>query len=190
MNIKRQYKKFALIGTSCVGKTTLVLELEKILQKKYSNKIIATVPEAARHYFEKRKVRNPFSYINQYNIQTLAKEFEKQAELQKPDIIICDRSVLDAVVYIKTMGTQKETEKLLKRVRNWLATYSHFFLLDPAEVNYQTDVIRKEDMHVREAFHNSFLDLLQDLMLPYTLISGNEKQRVNKMTDIISSFII
>lgn len=188
--MQRQFKKFALIGTSCVGKTTLLLELEKNLLKKYSDKKIISVQEAARHYFEKRKVRNPFSYFNQYNIQTLAIDFEKEAQLQKPDIIICDRSVLDAFVYIKTMGTQKEAEKLLKRIKNWLTSYDHFFLLDPQGVSYQTDQIRRENMNVRKAFHNSFSSTLLDLLLPYTLISGNQKQRGNRMMDIISALTI
>lgn len=53
--MQRASRKFALIGTSCVGKTTLLHELNGLLNKKYKNKIILTVPEAAREYFEKKK---------------------------------------------------------------------------------------------------------------------------------------
>src|SRR3989338_8572569 len=143
-------KKFALIGTSCVGKTTILSDLKKILGKKYKNKIIVTVPEAARFFFEKRKVRNPFSYINQIQIQSLANEFEKKAEAQKPHIIICDRSVLDAAAYVRMMGTMNDAEKLIRRAKKWFTTYSHFFLLDPKGIPYKTDPIRKEDLKVRE----------------------------------------
>lgn len=188
--MQKKYKKFALIGTSCVGKTTLLFKLKKKLQNKYYDKKIVTVPEAARQYFESRKVRKPFSYINQSKIQTLAKKLEKKAERQKPDIILCDRSVVDAIAYIKTMGTPLETEKLRERVKDWLTTYSYFFLLNPNGIRYQTDLVRREDKQIREAFHTSFLRLLRDLTLPYTLISGTEKQRLQTITDIISSFHI
>lgn len=188
--MQKKHKKFALIGTSCVGKTTLLYKLEKKLQNKYRNRKIITVQEAARYYFEKRKVRKPFSYHNQSQIQTLAKKFEKKAETQKPDIILCDRSVLDAIAYIKTMGTRTEVEKLIKKAKKWLMTYNHFFLLNPIGVHYQIDSVRKEDIQLRKAFHTSFVHLLRDLSLPYTLISGSKKQRINKISDIIYTFDI
>jgi len=181
-------KKFALIGTSCVGKTTLLFELERLLKKKYKRKKIMIVPEAARYYFEKRKTLKPFSYMHQRNIQEIARDFEERVEKQNPDIIICDRSVLDAVAYVKTMGTKEKTKKLLSKERKWLATYRHFFLLNPEGIRYEMDFIRKEDSETREAFHVSFLSLLQHLNLPYTLVSGNGKQRLKKIEKIISTF--
>lgn len=180
-------KKFALIGTSCVGKTTLLLELKKVLQKKYKNKNIITVPEAARYYFEKRKVRKPFSYINQYNIQSLAKEFEKKAEMQKPDIIICDRSVLDAVAYTHAAGKKQNTKKIFNRIDDWLKTYQHLFLLDPNDIDYKIDSIRKEHKKTREKFHQSFLEILSNSSLPWTLISGTIYERIPKIMNIIEA---
>lgn len=182
--------KFALVGTSCVGKTTLFLELSSELKEKYKNKKIITVPEAARFYFENKRVRRPFSYINQRNIQDLAIHFEKKVEQCKPDIIICDRSVLDAIAYVKTKGTEKEVARLLKRVTKWLTTYNHIFLLSPKGIKYETDHIRKEDSQLRELFHISFLNLLEKLNLPYTLITGEKKRRLKKMSRIISTFIL
>jgi len=181
-------KKFALIGTSCIGKTTNIYELERILKKIYKKKKIEVVPEAARYYFKDRNARKPFSYINQRNIQNIAKYFEIDAEKRKSDIILCDRSVFDAVAYVKTNGTEVEVWKLLNRVKEWLKTYSHFFLLDPKGIEYRADSIRKEDKRLREAFHVSFLNLLEQMSLPYTLISGNKEQRLKQMTKIILSF--
>lgn len=183
-------KKFALIGTSCTGKTTCLYELEKILKKKYRNKKIIVVPEAARYYFEKEKTRKPFSYTHQHKIQNIAKQFEESAEKELPSIIICDRSVIDAIAYVKTTGTENESKKLLQRVKKWLATYSHFFLLSPDGVPYKTDLIRKEDVQMRKSFHTSFLYLLKKLALPHTLISGDKKQRLKKIKNIIFAFDI
>lgn len=181
--MSKKTKKFALIGTSSVGKTTLLKKLEKKLTA--SKKSIVFVQEAARYYFERKNVRKPFSSKNQSNIQKLAKRFEKKAHKENPDIIICDRSVLDAVAYVRTFDKTDEWKKLLEKVSDWLKTYDHFFLLDPEGVSYKTDKIRKEEKKIRSAFHKSFVELLSELKLPYTLISGDKKERVEKMLDII-----
>lgn len=181
----KKVKKFALIGTSSVGKTTLIKKLEKELKTSSPNKKIAVVREAARYYFESKKVRKPFSYINQRNIQGLAKKFEKKIHRKNPDIIICDRSVLDAVAYVRTLGKDNEWKKLLETVKDWLKTYDHFFLLDPEGVSYKMDKIRKEEEKIRSNFHKSFVRLLSELNLPHTIISGNKKERLEKMMEII-----
>ncbi len=182
--MSKKIKKFALIGTSSVGKTTLLKRLEKELQKRSKKKTIF-VEEAARYYFEKNKVKNPFSFNNQKNIQALAKRFEQNAERKNPSIIICDRSVLDAVAYVRTVGKDKEWKNLLERVKDWVETYDHFFLLDPNGVSYETDKIRKEEKTLRDKFHESFIKVLNEIKVPYTLISGDKRERVNRMLDII-----
>lgn len=187
--MKYSYRKFALEGTSCVGKTTLLHKLENHLQTSYADKVTAIVPEAARYYFENRKVKEPFIYFHQSRIQNLAKEFEQRIEKITPDIIVCDRSVVDAIAYIKVQGTQHETEKLIKKAQGWLSTYTHFFLLDPVGIDYKTDLIRKEDAKTRDTFHIAFLEILQKLALPYTLVSGTEHERFNKIEKLISSKI-
>jgi nicotinamide riboside kinase len=179
-------RKFALIGTSCVGKTTLLHEVSTILKETFPEKKIVAVHEAARQYFEKRSVRNPFSFTHQSRIQALAQEFEKEAQRESPDIILCDRSVLDAIAYVNTMGTKTDVKKLIRNVNDWLATYTNFFLLDPADIEYKTDPIRRESKRVREAFHTSFLDILNELRFPFTIISGSKKRRIRTMISIIS----
>lgn len=139
---------------------------------------------------KKRKVYKPFSYINQRNVQNFAKTLEEEAHKKESNIIICDRSVLDSIAYIKALGTEKEGEKLYKRMKNWITTYNHFFLLDPVGIVYKMDVIRKEDKHTRNIFHQSFLRLLQDYKLPFTLISGTKKRRVDRIASIIATFNI
>lgn len=187
--MKKQYKKFALIGTSCVGKTTLLFQLEKSLQDTYKEKLLAVVPEAARYYFENKNAKNPFLYFHQKRIQNLAKRLEQQAEKVKPDIIICDRSVVDAIAYIKALGSQNEIDKLIDNSRIWLNSYTHFFLLDPIGVNYKKDLTRREEEKTRNKFHIAFIDILHNLVLPHTLISGTEQERLNKVKYIISTHI-
>lgn len=182
-----QSSKFALVGTSCVGKTTLALRLQDFLVKSFPSKKIAVVPEAARIYFTNRKTIKPFSYFHQSRIQNLAKHLEESIN-KKANLILCDRSVIDAAVYVATMGDKNGARKLLKKVDDWILTYKHFFLLDPKNIPYKTDDIRKEKKETREAFHKMFLDVFTSLKLPYTLISGCWEKRLEEMSKIIYKY--
>lgn len=182
----KTHKKYALIGTSCVGKTTLLVRLHNELKKSNPTVRVAVVEEAARSYFSRIKVRKTnFLSLHQQRIQHIAHSLEKEAHQKDPDIILTDRSVLDAVVYTKAVGDIKGAYKLLKKAAGWLPTYTHLFLLDPTGIHYKTDDIRKENKNTREHFHQTFLDVLASLSYPYSIISGNKKTRVDKMISII-----
>lgn len=178
-------KKFALIGTSCIGKTTLLNELQVIIPQKLDKKVVIS-PEAARYYFSTVRVRNPFSFYNQSAVQQLARKLEMDAEKTSPDIILCDRSVFDAVAYVHAVGREEDAKKLYDRMKDWLMTYDHLFLLDPKDVPYKTDAIRKEPEEVRQMFHESFLTLLSNSELPFSVISGKEEKRISAMLTIIN----
>lgn len=180
-------KKFALIGTSCIGKTTLLMMLEEKLTSEKPKKKIAIVPEAARIYFSTRKVRKPFSVTNQSAVQKLAKTQEELALQTNPDIILSDRSVLDAYMYVKALSGEDNAQPLLHRVKGWLPSYTHLFLLDPKGVPYQTDTVRKEQESIREQFHKTFVASLPKLAVSFSLIDGTLEQRLHKMLQIIHS---
>lgn len=180
-------QKYALIGTSCVGKTTLVAQLSKKLKEEIPGIRVETVKEAARLYFIYNKTDQPFLFFPQQEIQTLANLQEQIAYYKNPHIILTDRSVLDAAVYVKTLGDKKNAENLIEKEKKWLTTYTHFFLLDPKGVPYKTDGIRKESKATREAFHKTFVETLSQLKLPHTLVSGNLESRLKKTLTIILS---
>lgn len=177
-------KKFALIGTSCVGKTTLQSELVNILTRKFPTRITVPAPEAARQYFLSHRVRNRFSLYHQGRIQKLARSTEQQLQMHA-DIVIADRSVLDAVAYIYTIEGNESAQALMDRVKKWLKTYTHLFLLDPNGIEYTLDSVRNEDKGLRDKFHHGFLSVLPPQPAPWTLISGKREERIDKMMEII-----
>ncbi|CAN5166431.1 hypothetical protein BH09PAT1_BH09PAT1_4350 [soil metagenome] len=75
--MQKKVRKFALIGTSCVGKTTLLDRLASDIPREFNKKVVIS-PEAARYYFSTVKVRKPFSYSNQSAVQSLAKKLDKK----------------------------------------------------------------------------------------------------------------
>lgn len=111
--------KIALVGSLSVGKTTIL----NTLRKKYKGrKEIAFVDEVAREYFQKYGMKERFSVKAQSRIQEFILKREQKIHNQKPKYIICDRSVIDSVVYLKSYGDKKGSEILLKRIRLWLPT--------------------------------------------------------------------
>lgn len=176
--------KVAFIGTSSVGKTTLVEEYERRFS---GNTKVAIVPEAARRFFtDNPHVTDRFGVDAQGQIQALALQQEQNAHNGGAEVILCDRSVIDAVVYVQAHGDNEGASQLLDRVSFWLPTYNKFLLLDPADVPYETDDIRQEDESVRQRFHDAYLAFFEETGIPYELLSGTLEQRISRVDEIIS----
>lgn len=185
--IERGPRKIAFVGTSCIGKSTLYRYYKKLFKRDVS---VAFVPEAARIYFTANPhvpISERFSVISQREIQALALRLEKQAHMAGAELIICDRSVLDAVAYVRGYGDKKGSKSLLRKVRNWTSTYHTLFLLDPRDIPYAKDKVRKEEPEVRQKNHEAFLEVFAEAQIPYTLLSGTEKERIQKINTVILS---
>src|SRR3989344_6289984 len=157
--------KIAFVGTSCIGKTTL---LEHYRQQFIGNHNVAFVEEAARIFFQNNPhISDRFSADTQGRVQSLALENENVAHVTGAEIILCDRSVIDAVAYVRAHGDAEGANKLLEKVRFWLPTYHNFLLLDPTDVPYETDEVRKEDEQKRQKFHNAFIQFFEETQIPY-----------------------
>lgn len=174
--------KVAFVGTSCIGKTTLV---EAYRKRDLSGLVI--IEEAAREFFTLHpEVINRFSAGVQGQVQSLALANEQRAMLSGTSIIICDRSVLDAPAYVLSQGDVIGASELLARVRLWLPTYTRLFLLDPSDVSYQNDAIRQESEQERWGFHQAFIDLFTRNNISYELLSGTLEQRMRYVDQVLN----
>ncbi|TSC88717.1 MAG: Uncharacterized protein G01um10145_743 [Microgenomates group bacterium Gr01-1014_5] len=173
--------KVAFVGTSCTGKTTLV---DNYRGRNVPGLVI--VEEAAREYFTKNpEIRDRFSINAQGEVQALALKNEQSAHDSGATKIVCDRSVLDAVAYVRSQGDIRGSRRLLDRVRYWVSTYNKLLLVNPADVPYQTDSVRQEDEQVRLGFHKAFLEMFDDAGIQYELLSGTLKQRVKRTDQLL-----
>lgn len=176
--------KIAFVGTSCIGKTTL---LEDLRMHYDQNQAIVFVEEAARLFFTQNpQITDRFSVDIQGKIQDLALQNERNAYQSRANIILCDRSVIDAVVYVRSQGDKEGAEKLLKRIEFWLPTYRKFILLNPADIPYQTDDVRQETEQTRHKFHEAFIEFFAGKKLPYELVSGNPQERLKRIKNILA----
>jgi nicotinamide riboside kinase len=182
--------KFAYVGTSCIGKTTL---LERSLSLNNGNVLL--VGEVAREYFASHPhVTDRFSAETQGEVQALALAKEKKTHTQarlmsRAVALLCDRSVLDAPAYVYSQKDMNGAQVLLDRVSSWVPTYSTIFLLDPADIPYVADDIRDESEATRQLFHEAFLDFFNKNGIPYELLSGSIDERLNIVSRHIAKVI-
>lgn len=119
-------------------------------------------------------------------MQALALQQEQKAHETGATIILCDRSVIDAIIYVRAHGDRAGATELLDRVKFWLPTYKIFLLLNPADVPYQTDDVRKEDEQRRQDFHTAYLEFFEESGIPYKLLSGTLDQRITRVDEILN----
>lgn len=184
MTEQESTRKIALVGTSHIGKTPI---LEEFAIRATS---IAIVPEAARDFFKAHpeiQGDDRFKKSPQEQIQYSAFLREHHSLGENPQIILCDRSVLDAVVYVRATGDRAGSDELLERVRFWLPTYDKFLLLDPAGVPYEKDEIRQEEVEMREKFHDAFLEFFEETGIPFELLSGSLEDKIKRVDEILVS---
>lgn len=177
--------KIALIGTSCVGKTTIF----EALQKKYEpGGKLSFIPEAARRFFEENGTEDRFTLETQRKIQELIIKSEKQFS-SGTEVIICDRTVIDPAAYCLANGDVGGTKDLLDGIAGWLPSYTKLILLDPKDVPYQIDQIRGEAEEYRQKVHDAFLKILKTRKLKYTFLSGSLERKMGYMEELIKSYI-
>lgn len=171
--------KDAFVGAGGVGKT----EIMKCLDREHGGEIgIELVQEAARDYFtdhpEFRTDQEKFAYEPQSAIQMMALEREWAASRKKPKYTGCDRSVLDAPIFVTAIGDEARGLESLHRVKFWLPTYTNIYLLDPADVPHKTDEVRRESATMRQHLHETFLDFFASQGIAYQLLSGTVEERM------------
>lgn len=177
--------KIALIGTSCVGKTTLFNLLKSFYAKRPQ---IAFVPEGANIFWEENPGIIRFVFATQLGIQQKVIELETSPSLSTARIVLCDRSVIDPAAY--TLPRDRSGAlRLIENVIDWLPTYRELILLDPQGVPYTNEGYRTEDIQFRQRVHEAFLEILTSHNIPYTPLDGTLEERRLKLIDRVTLYV-
>lgn len=170
-------KKYAISGTSCSGKTTLINAL-----KNSDNAVdIAYVDEAGRKFFTENPMTETerFLPLTQEKISNLIVTMETEAMQNNPDLVICDNSVVAAAVYAGVLNGRHEADRIMDLKRDWLKTYHKFFVLNPDDVVFKNDNVRSESVEFRNLAHTLFIETYKRYGLEYEIISGTVQQRLD-----------
>ncbi len=189
MTGERPTHKVAFSGAGCVGKTALMEAVRFDVEAPW----VGFIDEAARVYFSGTGSQIPLSrrddFGPQSDIQTMAISSEEIANAQGLDVLFTDSSVSDAAVFVASTGDNEGAERLFERVRAWIPgsdsdiAYSRIYVLDPADVPYETDAIRQESLQTHQRHHQTFLDFFGSHGIAHQLLSGTLRQRTNTVLE-------
>jgi nicotinamide riboside kinase len=182
MSKKPELSKFSFIGAQSAGKTTLTNICKKIFA---NNPKVAVLDEAARIFFKTNPEITDRSFKTQLAIQNLVLAREKAANKPGVELIIQDRSVIDPIV-LAQIWDQDNAHKLFENVKDWLQTYTLFFILDLVGVPSQSGPYRQETQEQRKQIQQAFIDFCKINKLPHKVISGTLDQRVEQTAQIIN----
>lgn len=178
--------KLAIVGASSTGKTTLLTHLEASYK---DDARIIFVHESARQFFTENPDKIEFTLPIQEKILSLVFENEKKAELKNPFVIITDTSAIETVLYTKVQGDEDGAASLLEKVRPHIKSYTRFLLLNPDDVLFENDEIRRETKETRDSIHKLLVEFYKKEHLPFTLISGTIPERQKRIHDIIQTYL-
>lgn len=180
---KRKYFKFALVGATCTGKTSII----EYLKDKYKNNAkIVFIEEGARAYFaENPNIKDRGAWEVQIGIRDFVFNNERKAGKKSPSILVCDRSIIDSAVYMEAHGDRNGADRLFKSVIPWVSTYDKILMLDPTEVPYKVDEIRNEGEDFRNHVHDTFVKFFKRNNIKYELVSGSLKERIEYVERIL-----
>lgn len=183
--MKKKYFKLALVGATCTGKTSII---EHLKGKYKENSKIVFVEEGARAFFKLNpNVADRGAWEVQTGIRNLVFENEKNAGKNSPDVLICDRSIIDSAVYMEAHGDPKGADRLLKSIVKWIPTYNLILMLDPKEVPYKRDNIRVEGEDFRNHVHETFIRFFERNKIKYQILKGNLDERIKYVEDLFMS---
>jgi NadR type nicotinamide-nucleotide adenylyltransferase len=168
-------RKIVLFGPESTGKTTLAAQLAAHYRTVW-------VPEFSRFYQEQKGAVPDLSDV--LPIAEGQLRWEAEAWPRANRLLICDTDVLETKVYSEAYnGTAPPA--LLREVEKHLGD---FYLLADIDLPWVPDGIRDRP-DAREEMYYRFRRELQERQLPFAVISGNIRERLEKAIRAIEAFL-
>ncbi|WP_339813337.1 ATP-binding protein [uncultured Imperialibacter sp.] len=169
-------KRIGIIGPESTGKSTLSLQLAAHFQTQW-------VPEFARQYLI--DINRPYEESDLLTIAKGQKAKEEQLFRGANNFLFCDTTLIVVKVW---------SEHSYGRCDPWIAEqvdhmkYDYFFLTD-IDMPWVEDPLR-EHPHMRDYFFDIYKSYLEKEGFPYSLVSGNEEERLQLAIAKVGSLIV
>ena len=164
--------KIAFTGPESSGKSSLSQAVATYFDGQWH-------PEYARSYLLDRK-----GVYDYEDIEQIAIEQEAARKLMSGTSLQCyDTEAL--VLYIwSTFKYQKCSKFVIALLENQY--FNHYILCDPTDVPWEYDPLREHPYQRQELFE-LYLQKMQSMSLPFTVVRGNPGQRLQTVIDIIQN---
>ncbi len=149
--------KIGIMGTHGTGKTTFAMTLAADLKREDPKTRVGLVSEVARSC--------PFEINENAGRQAQAwifhQQFVKEIEAaSRNDIIVCDRTVLDALAYSQYRNFKSQVDSALHQALDWMATYDNLSWLRPTRLP-EADGCRSTSLAFQRAIDDILADWIQ-----------------------------
>ena len=155
-------KKYGIIGSHGVCKTTLAFELALKYKKENPFMNVKIIEEVAR------KCPYPINEATTQRAQRWIWAAQMVAELEgmDNDILICDRTILDNLAYAKFAGFDHILKDFLNISVNWMSTYHKIYWLRPND-NFRcaNDNVRSTDVDFQRSIDKILAGWIQKFQI-------------------------
>lgn len=103
------------------------------------------------------------------------------AERSLKPFVILDRSYLDVICYSRYFGHSIDEAALIKQLN-----YDKVLLFSPYDIDV-TSTLSTEMQNYRTSIHEMFIRVLEELAMPYEIVSGDVQRRLSRIQDILIS---
>lgn len=178
--------KVAILGAECTGKSTLAEQLLENWGNKYA---ITIVPEYLREFVDTEQ-RTPHSHEQVLIAQTQLANEQKAAELYSDSehefaILLCDTTPLLTNLYSEVVfGKPDQAVQEMAKNHNYDLT-----IVTDLEFPWIPDGIMRDGPVAQTKVHYRLLAKLDAWKIPYTVISGNPKQRLQSTQKLILAYL-
>lgn len=166
--------KIGICGAHGTGKSTLALKLASEHKAEHPYMRVGIVTEVARSCpWGIAGVPDPEAQRWIFH-QQFIRELE---EGRRNNVIICDRTVLDAAVYSAANGMEYLAELWRPAIENWWRSYDTVFFLSPREA-IADDGVRRLEREYQAKIHTYFEKLIREWQLHVVRFSQSEGGKI------------
>jgi len=184
-------RKIGLLGIHGGGKTTTLYGLGYKL--KSDGKVTNLVPEAAREARARGfPINRGSSLDSQLWMEARQMQKELEASLDKPDFVLTDRTVLDQIIYYRTIAGEEAVGPIWQLAKAYvgLKPYDLIFVFDSLRSGPQNDGIRDMSNDFSEAILKNMKIIVDDWeehygVMFYRLTSKTKPERFEEVYSVV-----
>lgn len=174
--LMKAIKKIAITGPESTGKSTLSVALANYYKT-------AFVPEYAREYID--QLNRPYTLADIVHIAQQQVRLEKEKACVANQYLICDTDLIVTKIW---------SEHAFEKCPTWITAAIQnqkydLHLLMNVDIDWVKDE-QREHPHLRQYFFERYQQTLEELQLPYQIISGKGQERVKNAIQAIKNIAI